>query len=180
MHLVKDHWPPSEKARLLSGLRDALLQEWGWGAGSPQPLPVQGGWHRGRFSKEVDVWIDSEARPAFPEELQGLWSTQSEMAGAHSSPWLVHPSPSLSQGTCPGRWAQNSPFPPKNPPLGRKLGSWYRGWGAFRDPERDQSAQRVWTSSRLGRPSLLPALLQEGCSLKGEGAALARWVLRLW
>ena len=86
----------------------------------------------------------------FPEELQGLWSTQNGTAGADSSPWLVHPSPSLSRGTCPGRWAWSSHPAPKNPPL-------EKNWGAVTGAEVPSRTQKG-----IGR---LPSWGAPHCSL---------------
>lgn len=60
-----------EKVWPLSGLRFVLLQEGGWRAGSPQPLPAQGRWHRGHFP---NLGGFSKRVLPFPEELQGLRS----------------------------------------------------------------------------------------------------------
>lgn len=40
-------------------------------SGQPSAPPAQGRWHRGHFAKEVDAWIDSEARPVFPRGTAG-------------------------------------------------------------------------------------------------------------
>lgn len=86
--------PAPEKSQPLSGLHNALVQEGAQKAGSPQPLPAQGGWHTGHGSKEVDVWIDSEAHPAWALEdaERDSWCAFKPTACS-----------SLSRGTCPGR-----------------------------------------------------------------------------